>query len=363
MALALPREQMHAERPLAIGFDVVLSRAVPSVMDRRTFIASLAASLARPVAVHAQAPARVPRVGILFDGLPLTPEQLARSPLAQGLRELGWVPGETIILERVYSEGRPERLAELAAELVRRRVDIIWCNAPPPTIAAARATRTIPIVFWGVAQPVAHGLIDSFRRPGRNVTGFAFSPGPEIITKQAEFLKTIAPGTRRVARLGGVTSAEHLDGRRISLPIIDAGFQAFGIESRRFPIASREDVPSILASIRDWRADAIFAFGDPATMNERHALADFAHRHRLASGFGMKEYVLAGGLFSYGPDTADTVRRSAAYIDKILKGANPAELPVEQPSTFQLIINVKTARVIGLTVPPALLFRADQIIE
>jgi putative ABC transport system substrate-binding protein len=336
---------------------------IPWVTDRRMLIASLAASLVRPLAVHAQTSARTPRVGILFDGLPLTPEQLARSPLAQGLRELGWVPGETIVLERVYSEGRPERLAELATELVRRRVDIIWCNAPPPTIAAARATKTIPIVFWGVAQPVAHGLIESFRRPGRNVTGFAFSPGPEIVTKQAEFLKAIAPGTRRVARLGGVTSVEHLDGHRTSLPVIDAAFQPFGIEERRFPIASRGDVPGILTSIRDWRADAIFAFGDPATMNERHALADFAYRHRLVSGFGMKEYVLVGGLFSYGPDTADTVRRSAAYIDRILKGANPAELPVEQPSTFHLVINVKIARAIGLTVPQALLFRADQIIE
>src|SRR5215470_760407 len=132
------------------------------MMDRRTFIASLAASLAGPLAARAQTPARVPHVGILFDGLPLTPEQQARSPLAQGLRELGWVPGETIILERVYTEGRPERLAELAAELVRRKVDVIWCNAPPPTMAAARATTTIPIVFWGVAQPVLHGLIDSF---------------------------------------------------------------------------------------------------------------------------------------------------------------------------------------------------------
>jgi len=160
-----------------------------------------------------------------------------------------------------------------------------------------------------------------------------------------------------------VTSVEHLDGHRISLPVIEAAFRPFGIEERRFPITSREDVPGILASIRDWRADAIFAFGDPATMNERHALVDFAHRHRLASGFGMKEYVLAGGLFSYGPDTADTIRRSAAYIDRILKGANPAELPVEQPSTFHLVISVKTARAIGLTVPPALLFRADQIIE
>jgi len=332
-------------------------------MDRRAFLAALGASFARPLLAHAQTVARVPRVGILFDGLPLTPEQLARSSLAQGLRELGWIPGETIILDRVYSEGRPERLAELAAELVRRRVDIIWCNAPPPAIAAARATRTIPIVFWGVAQPVAHGLIESFRRPGRNVTGFAFSPGPEIVTKQAEFLKTIAPGTRRVARLGGVTSVEHLDGHRISLPIVDSAFRPFGIEERRFPISSREDVPGLLASIRDWRADAIFAFGDPATMNERHALADFAHRHRLASGFGMKEYVLAGGLFSYGPDTADTVRRSAFYIDRILKGANPADLPVEQPSTFHLVINLKTARSIGLPVSQAVLFRADQIIE
>src|SRR5262245_23118470 len=214
-------------------------------MDRRACLAALAMSLAAPGLVRAQGARKVPRVGILFDGLPATPEQLARSPLAQGLRELGWVPGETILLERVYSEGRPERLAELAAELVSRKVDVIWCNAPPPTMAAARATKTIPIVFWGVAQPVLHGLIDSFRRPGRNVTGFAFSPGPEIVTKQAEFLKTIAPRTRRVARLGGVTSVEHLNGRMIDVPApIETAFRAFGIEDRRFPIASRGDIPS-----------------------------------------------------------------------------------------------------------------------
>src|SRR5262249_8052037 len=136
-----------------------------------------------------------------------------------------------------------------------------------------------------------------------------------------------------------------------------------GMEERCFRISPREDVPGLPASIREWRADAIFAFGDPATMNERHALADFAHRHRLVSGFGMKEYVLAGGLFSYGPDTADTIRRSAVFIHPILKGATPADLPVEQPSTFQLVINLGTARGIGLTVPPALLLRADQIIE
>jgi len=333
-------------------------------MDRRACLAALAMSVAAPRIARGQAPVKVPRVGILFDGLPATPEQLARSPLAQGLRELGWLPGETIVLERVYSEGRRERLAELAAELVRRKVDVIWCNAPPPTMAAARATTTIPIVFWGVAQPVLHGLIDSFRRPGRNVTGFAFSPGPEIVTKQAEFLRTIAPRTRRVARLGGVTSVEHVNGQRITVPVpIETAFQRFGFEERRFPIASREDIPSILAGIRDWRADAVFAFGDPATMNERHAFADFALRYRLASAFGMKEFVWAGGLFSYGPDTADTIRRSAAYIDKILKGASPAELPVEQPSEFQLVINMKTARAIGLPVPQALLFRADQILE
>ena len=330
------------------------------LMDRRTFIASLGASVAWPLAAHAQTAARVPRVGILFDGLPATPEQLARSPLAQGLRELGWVPGETIILDRVYSEGRPERLAELAAELVRRRVDLIWCNAPPPAVAAVRATKTIPIVFWGVAFPVEHGLIASYPRPGGNVTGFAFSAGPEIVTKQLEFLKAIAPTTKRVAGISGRSSSERVDGHRISLA---SPFRPLAMEGQRFPIESREDLPRVLASIREWRADAIFAFGDPATMNERHALADFAHRHRLVSGFGMKEYVLAGGLFSYGPDTADTIRRSAFYIDRILKGANPAELPVEQPSTFQLVINLRTARGIGLTVPPALLLRADQIIE
>ena len=225
------------------------------------------------------------------------------------------MPGDTILFERLYSEGRPERLAELAAELVRRRVDIIWCNAPPSAVAAARATKTIPIVFWGVALPVELGLVDSLGRPGRNVTGVAFSAGPEMITKHLQLLKAIAPQTRRLARLGGQSSIEHVDDRTIIPAVSESPYAAHSMEGRRFFFDDRDKTEAVFASILQWQADAIYAFGDPATYGERQRIVDFAKRHRLSSAFGMKDFVSMGGLFSYGPDTAATIRRSALYID------------------------------------------------
>jgi len=332
-------------------------------VNRRAFVTGLGAVLAAPLAAEAQQTVRVARVGVLFDGQPSSPDQIARSPLTQGLRDLGWVPGETIIIERVYSESQPGRLAELAAELVRRRVDVIWCNAPTSAVAAARATTTIPIVFWGVALPVELGLVESLGRPGRNVTGFAFSAGPEIITKHLQLLKAIAPNTRRLARLSSRPSIEHVDGRRITPPIAESPYAVHSMEGHRFFLDDHDNVEAVFASIREWQPDAIYAFGDPATFSERRRIVDFANRHRLPSAFGMKDFVAIGGLFSYGPDTADTVRRSALYIDRILKGAKPSELPVEQPTKFELVINLKTAKALGLTILPSVLLRADQVIE
>jgi putative tryptophan/tyrosine transport system substrate-binding protein len=306
---------------------------------------------------------KLARVGALIHGAVATPEQLARSPLRQGLRELGWVVGQNMTIEALYSEGHADRLAELAKELVRRRVDVIWCNGPPSTLAAARATTTIPIVFWGVALPVEQGLVASVGRPGGNVTGFAFSAGAEFATKLLELLRAFAPNAIRIALISGLSAIETLRGERVAFPVVESAFRQFGMERRRFLFEARETVPRVLSSIVEWNPDAMFVFGDPATWLERQRIAEFALRHRLPSVFGMKDFAIAGGLFSYGANAADTIRRSAYYIDKILKGAKSADLPVEQPTMFELVINAKTARALGLTIPPSLLVRADQVIE
>jgi putative ABC transport system substrate-binding protein len=334
------------------------------VLDRRSFIAGTVAAVAAARVGYAQPSTKVPRVGMLIHGPTPTPEQLARSPLRQGLRDLGWVIGQDLLIEAVYTEGLPERLPELAAELVRRRVDVIWCNGPPSSVAAARATKTIPIVMWGVALPVEFGLIQSLARPGGNVTGFAHSVGLEMLSKLLEVLNTLAPGATRVAMFASFTGRQGVDGKPVvATPAIEPALRQFGMQAERFALEEGEDLPRLLTRVIAWKADAVFAFGDPATFRERRGIVDFANRHRLPSVFGMKEFVAAGGLASYGADTADTVRRSAAYIDRILKGAKPADLPVEQPSKFELVINAKTARAIGVSIPPALLLRADQVIE
>jgi ABC-type uncharacterized transport system substrate-binding protein len=338
-------------------------------MPRRGFMAIIAGGLlAAPLAAEAQPAGKGFRVGVLVHGRspsqPPTPEQLAQSPLQQGLQSRGWVVGQSVVIEPVFSEGRADRLAELAADLVRRRVDVIWCSGPPSAVAAARATKTIPIVFWGVAFPVELGLVASLARPGGNVTGFAYSAGPEITLKQIELLKAAAPRTTRIASLSGVSAIQTVGGASFRPSEVFAStFQRLGLEVRHFPLETREGVDHVFSDITDWRAEAIAVFGDPATWTERRRIADFASRNRLPSVSGMSDFVVVGGLISYGPNTTETIRSSAFYLDRILKGAKPSDLPVEQPTKFELVINLKTAKALGLTIPPSLLQRADQVIE
>jgi putative ABC transport system substrate-binding protein len=334
-------------------------------MDRRAFLGALSCGLlAVPLVAEAQLPAKVPRVGALIHGSSPSPEQLARSPLRQGLHERGWIVGQTILIERVFSEGQPDRLADLAAELARRQVDVIWCNGPPSAVAAARATRTIPVVFWGVGFPVELGLVASLARPGGNITGLAHTPGAEIVAKLFELLKTIAPQTTRTATILEVSGAQKVDGDPfVPADIVDPALRALGIKVNRFFLEDRSKLDRLFVGIRDWKAEAILVVGDPLTWMERQRIVDFANRNRLPAVFGMKDFVVAGGLMSYGPNTEDTIRQSASYIDRILRGTKPSDLPVEQPTKFELVINLKTAKALGLTIPQSLLQRADQAIE
>jgi ABC-type uncharacterized transport system substrate-binding protein len=326
-------------------------------------ILTLSLTLA-PLATEAQPTEKVPRIGILVDGPPLPPEERGRSPLVQGLRDLGWVPEQNVRLEALYSEGQQERLAELATELVRRQVDVIWVNGPPAAVAAARATKTIPIVFWGVGFPVEYGLVASLARPGGNVTGFAFSAGPEVFSKLLELLKAIAPRTVRVAMIYG-TGSNDVSGRLVSIsrPVLEPAARQLAMQLQGFPVRDREELSRAFTSILDWRAHAIYAYGDPLTWVEHKRIVDFANSNRLAGAFSMKAFALAGGLLSYGPDSAEEHRRSALYVNRILRGALPADLPVQQPTKFELVINRKTAKALGLTIPQKLLLRADQVIQ
>ena len=293
------------------------------------------------------------------------PKQQSDGPILAHLRKLGWVNGENIEIFRPDAEGREDRLPALAEEMVRRRVDVIWAVGPEAAIAAARATQTIPIVFWGVASPVEQGLVDSYARPGRNVTGVAFFTGPELSAKLLEILSQVAPGAKRVAAITTPSSTEPVAGERRSRAgsPVESAAQLLGLEFRTHPVRSSDDLDPAFAAILESRAQALLTFGTTLTFRERQRIAGFASRHRLPSVFNQREFVEAGGLVSYGPDTWETVLQSMGYVDRVLRGSRPADLPVERPSKYELVVNLKTARAIDLKIPQSVLLRADRVIE
>ena len=329
-------------------------------MERRTFLAGTGAVLlAAPLAAEAQQAGKVYTLGILSPNLSPPPERRGRGPFNDKLRELGWTEGQNLVLERAYGEGQEDRLPELAEMLVRRRADVIYAIGPPSAVAAAKATKTIPIVFWGVSFPVELGLVASIGRPGRNVTGVAYATGPELIAKELEFLKQIVPSVTRVAWINSPQGVQI----KVQQAAIDAGARTLGIAIEHHLVRYPDDFDTVFATIQGSRANAIGLVGNPLMWRERKRIVEFASGNRLASTFGMKDFVEAGGLISYGPDPMATSLQSVVYIDKILRGAKPADLPVEQPTKFELVINLKTAKALGLTIPPSLLARADEVIQ
>jgi len=333
-------------------------------VKRREFLVGAGALIAAPLA-RAQQPVKLPVLGVLIPHPRGTPEQQARSPISAWLKQLGWVPGETIAVARPDAEGREERLPAMAQELVRKGVDVIWAIGPEAAVAAARATRTVPIVFWGVAYPIEQGLVDSYARPGRNVTGIAFVTGPELSGKVLEYLKEIAPAARRLATISTPSAREAVTGGHVpgASPVMRAAAKKLRMEYREHDIAGVEGFEQVFAGILESRADALFVPGSTLTYRERARFVDFANRNRLPSAFNQREFVEAGGLFSYGIDSGETVQQTLAYLDKILRGAKPADLPVELPSKYELVINRKTEKALGLTIPASVLMRADRVIE
>jgi len=328
-------------------------------MDRRTllFVFSLGALSAR-LAADAQPTGKVYRIGYLGAGS-ATLSQPPVEAFREGLRELGLVEGQNIVIDYRFAEGRFDRLPDLAAELVRLRVDIIVAGPTPPAVAAKNATGTIPIVVAGVGDSVELGLIASLARPGGNVTGLAYSVGVEIFGKQLELLKEIVPTVRRVAILSNPANPSHA----LAIKNVKAATQSLGVQLQLLEARGPNEFDGAFAAIAKERADALLVVADGMFIFQRARLADLAAKNRVSSMHGVRENVEAGGLMSYGPSTISAWRRAAFFVDRILKGTKPADLPVEQPTKFELVINLNTAKVLGLTVPPSLLARADEVIE
>ncbi len=316
--------------------------------------------LAAPLAAEAQQAAKIPRIGYLVPNLAASPHQ--HEAFRQGLRDLGYLEGRNLVIEYRNAEGKLERLPALAAELVALKVDVIVA-APGtlPALAAKQATRTLPTVFIGVGDPVTSGFVTSLARPGGNLTGLS-ALTPELVGKWLELLKQAVPGVSRVAVLwqpGAVGERTEKD----LLKEADVAAQALGVRLQFVEARGPADVDRAFLDMTRARAGALTVLSTPMFGSERRRLVELAAKNRLPTVYSFREFVDAGGLMSYGPDLADMFRRAATYVDKILKGAKPADLPVEQPTRFELVINLKTAKALGLTIPQSVLIRADEVIR
>ena len=330
-------------------------------MDRRRFLlTSLVGALAMPRVAEAQQAGKVARIGYLLGAAREQTSPLVKA-FQDGLSDLGYVPGRNVVIEYRFADGKPERLPQLAQDLVRLKVDVIVTGSNPHVIAAKQATTTIPIVMVYVRDPVGAGLVASVSRPGGNVTGLSqdVDVGAEIPGKRLALLKELVPKLSRVAVLVNPGFPPAL----AALKAMEAPARTMGMTVARFDARGPGDLEGVFAAVTRARSDALVITGGPVMFNMRTQIAQLALRHRLPSISAITEDVEAGGLMSYGASLTDQWRRAATYVDKILKGAKPADLPVEQPTKFDLLINLKTAKALGLTIPPSLLARADQVIE
>ena len=325
-------------------------------MQRRAFIGGVATAAAlRPRAAYAQTPAKARRIGLLMTTTPAAAAHIIVA-FADGLRELGHVEGKNVLFEYRWAAGDRERFAEMAADLVRQHVDVLVASSQAAALAAQRATRTIPIVMVNASDPVEAGLVASLVRPGGNVTGLSQQLTREIRAKQLQLLKEMLP---KMSRIGVLHSAA----TTVGLREYEAAGQTLEVRVQVVEIRNRNDLESAFASMARERIDALLVPADPLLFTERQRIAELAREHRLAGMYSTREYAEAGGLMSYSARLSEQFRRAAIYVDKILRGASAGTLPVEAPSHYELVINLKTAKALGLTIPPSLLQRADQVIE
>ena len=323
-------------------------------MERGAFLGAVAGGLlAAPLGTEAQQAGKVYRIGFLRGGPP--PESYLDA-FQQGLRERGYVYGQNVVVELRATDGSVDQLPQLAEELLRSKVDVILASAGPAALAAKKATTSVPIVFVGVVDPIGVGLVPSLGRPGGNITGLATN-SEDFAGKRLELLKAIAPSLKRVAVLwhpANLTNPIQLKGAQVAA-------RTLGVRLEPVSIQGPNDFESAGKAVRG--ADGLLFLESPLFTTHRARLAELAGKSRLPAIYGQREYVEVGGLMSYGPQFYDLYRRAALHVDKILKGAKPANLPVEQPTKFEFVINLKSAKALGLTIPPSLLARADEVIQ
>ena len=324
---------------------------------RREFITLMGdVATAWPLAARAQQPGKLKTIGFLGT---ITPAVQIRwtDAFVQRLRELGWIEGRTIAIEFRWAEGRSERAAEIVAEFVRQKVDVIVAGGTEYVLAAKQATSVIPIVFPNVGDPVGSGLVAGLARPGGNATGLSIQ-GTDTVGKRVELLRDVIPGLRRLAIMANVDNSAVV----LELRQVQAVARTLGLEVTTLEIRRAEDITPAVEALKS-RADALYICPDPLTNTHRVRINTLALGTRLPTISGVREYVEAGGLMSYGPNFPDLFRRAADFVDKILRGAKPADIPVEQPTKFDFVINLTTAKALGLEVPATLIARADEVIE
>jgi putative tryptophan/tyrosine transport system substrate-binding protein len=324
-------------------------------MRRREFIALLGSAAASwPLAAHAQQPGRMWRIGLIAHSF----DKKSADAFREVFRELGYVEGQNIIVEQRYAEGKAERFREFAEEMVRLKVDIILVFTTPAALAAKNATTTIPIVFPTAIDPVGTGVITSLRHPGGNVTGGAILFA-ELCAKRLQLLKEVVPGLSRTAVVWNAANPANA----LALRETQDAARTLGVVLQSHEVKDLKDFEGAFAIMAKERPDALLVLEDSLTFHYRKEIVDFATQQRLPSMFAQRDGVDAGALMSYGVSFPEIMRRAAIYVDKILKGAKPGDLPVEQATKFELVINLKTARALGLTIPPTLLATADEVIE
>ena len=327
-------------------------------MKRREVITLLGgAAAAWPLAARAQPSGKLPTIGFLDPTSSSTQGRIVASVLSQRLRELGWFDGRNIKIEVRLAEGRRERYAEIAAEFVRLRVDVIVTYSVPAILATKQATSTIPIVFASSGDPVGNGLVASLARPGGNLTGMS-NQQADLVGKRIELLREVVPSLRRLAMMTNVSAPNAVQEQSE----VETTARGLGVEAIRLQIRSAADIEPAFAGVKD-RADALYVVLDPLVNTHRVQINTRALAARLPTMHAVREAVVAAGLMAYGPNAPDLYRRAAEYVDKILRGAKPADLPVQKPVKFDLVINLTTAKTLGVTVPPTLLASADEVIE
>ena len=330
-----------------------------SVVGRSAFgLALCAMLLALCLPANAQQPKKIAKIGYLFGSTPAATAQNIEA-FRQGMRELGHVEGKTFVLELRYGQARAERFPELARELVGLKVDVIVAGADLAITAVKRETQTIPIVMAVSSDPVGTGFVASLARPGGNVTGLS-NMSPDLSGKRLELLSEVVPGLSRVAFLWN----PDVRGNLLDYKETEGAASSLRVQLQSIEVVRAEDLDRAFSAVTKGRAQALVVPpADPVTFSNRGQIASFAEKNRLPSMYGLSEYVDSGGLMSYGPSTPDMHRRAATYVDKILKGTKPADLPVEQPRKFELVINLKTSKQIGLTIPSSVVYRADKVIK